>query len=279
VLRTFVASYFSPNWRREDFGRLTGLTSKCIEKNDPLNNKCTVGLGALGGTFPYRWVRPLFGPKLGAPLTTVPSVGGQIVGGAAGKCMRGVGRVASPVFIGYGLGMAGIECACAARCASDPNDPVNAYDAFGLLAKEGKPKPPKWNPDDWQPGRENCCAYAYDRPGRTLQPGELGGMSKYPDFKQGGYTCAELAKRIKADFPNNPNVGAPKDGKCPAGTHKVKPWVQPDGREYHMQRQDDDGKWSDMPFPKGPKRCNPNKPDQKGDKPCDEICVPDAARY
>src|SRR5262245_31993134 len=52
------------------------------------------------------------------------------------------------------------------------NDPVNAYDAFGLQGNEGKPKPPKWNPDEWQKNRENCCAYAYDRPGRTLQPGE-----------------------------------------------------------------------------------------------------------
>ena len=157
------------------------------------------------------------------------------------------------------------------------NDPVNAYDAFGLQGKEGKPKPPKWNRAEWIKNRDNCCAYAYDLPGRTLQPGQLGGMPKYPG--KGGYTCAEMAKRIKADFPNNTNVGAPKDGKCPAGTHKVKPWVSSDGDEYHMQRQDDDGKWSDMPWGSGPRRCNPNKPDRRGDKPCDEICVSDAARY
>lgn len=159
------------------------------------------------------------------------------------------------------------------------SNPVNDYDSFGLQGKGGKPRSPKWNPDEWQALRENCCAYAYDLPGRTIQPGELGGMDKYPDFKKGGYTCAELEKRIKADFPNNPNVGPPKDGKCPVGYHNTKPWVQPDGKEYHMQRQDEDGNWSEMPYGKKPRHCSPKNPDKPGDIPCDEICVPDAARY
>ena len=161
------------------------------------------------------------------------------------------------------------------------NSPTTKSDAYGLDVAgpyDVPISPPKWNPKEWMKGRENCCAYAYDRPGKSLQPGELGGMSKYPDFSQGGYTCAEITKRIIADFPNNPNVGAPKGGKCPDGTHKVKPWVVPNGRGYHMQRQDDDGKWSDMPSPEAPKRCSPNKPDVKGDIPCGEICVPNSAR-
>jgi RHS repeat-associated protein len=165
------------------------------------------------------------------------------------------------------------------------NDPSNAQDAFGLQGKEGKPKPPRWNPDEWRAGRENCCAYAYDLPGRAIQPGELGGMPKYPIVDgRLKYTCAELEKRIKADFKNDPNVKGPTDGKCPPGYHKVKPWIsKPDERgnskEYHMQREDEDGGWSDMPHGSGPKRCKPNKPDRKGDTPCDEICVPNAARY
>ena len=162
------------------------------------------------------------------------------------------------------------------------NDPVNAYDAFGLQGKDGKPKPPKWDPGFWNtPANNNCCNYAYDRPGGwnntpyNLQPGELDGMK--PATKQ---SCDDIKKRVKADFPNDPNVGAPKDGKCPEGYHKIKPWVSADGWGFHMQRQDDDGKWSEKPGALGKaQRCNPNKPEQKGDKPCDEMCVPDAARY
>ena len=162
------------------------------------------------------------------------------------------------------------------------NDPVNAYDAFGLQGKDGKPKPPKWDPGFWNtPANNNCCNYAYDRPGGwnntpyNLQPGELDGMK--PATKQ---SCDDIKKRVKADFPNDPNVGAPKDGKCPEGYHKIKPWVSADGWGFHMQRQDDDGKWSEKPGALGKaQRCNPNKPEQKGDKPCDEMCVPNAARY
>jgi len=162
------------------------------------------------------------------------------------------------------------------------NDPVNAYDAFGLQGKEGKPKPPKYDPPFWNtPKNNNCCNYAYDRPGGwnntpyNLQPGQLGGM-KEPNK----WDCDDMKKRIKADFPNDPNVGSPKGGKCPDGYHKIKPWVGAGGIGYHIQRQDDDGKWSEKPNALDKiQRCNPNKPQEKGDTPCDEMCVPNAARY
>lgn len=99
--------------------------AKCIQKNDPLNNLgCMHGLipkgllGLLGGTFPARW---LPWTKLGTPLSTVPSATSQFLGMGPGNWLRGVGRFFSPFMVGYGLGMAGIEVACAAQCASDPN--------------------------------------------------------------------------------------------------------------------------------------------------------------
>jgi hypothetical protein len=158
------------------------------------------------------------------------------------------------------------------------NDPIDRYDVLGL---EGKPQPPKWDPGAWSGREENsCCNYAYDRPGPPyrLYPGELGGM---PDFsyKNGSVTCDEIARRTKADFPNNPNVGPPKGGKCPAGTHNTKAWIDADGVGWHMQRQDDDGKWSEKPDAlTKPQRCSPKKA-QGYKTECPQICVPDAARY
>jgi hypothetical protein len=32
LLRTFLSSYFRPNWRRKDFGRLTALASYLVSK-------------------------------------------------------------------------------------------------------------------------------------------------------------------------------------------------------------------------------------------------------
>jgi hypothetical protein len=160
----------------------------------------------------------------------------------------------------------------------ESNDPIDRHDAFGL---EGKPQPPKWDPGPWSGSEENnCCNYAYDRPGPPyrMYPGQLGGKPDFP-YKKGSVTCDEIARRIKADFPNNPNVGAPKGGKCPAGTHNTKAWIVADGVGWHMQRQDADGKWSEKPDAlTKPQRCSPKKaPGYKTG--CPEICVPDAARY
>lgn len=101
--------------------------SKCIKKNDPFNklvnpNLAKGALIGLGGTVPYSCVRPIFGPKGGTPLTTIPSMaqtGLRAAGLRPGGILRAVGRFFSPVFVGYGLGMVGIEAACAKQCASD----------------------------------------------------------------------------------------------------------------------------------------------------------------
>lgn len=160
------------------------------------------------------------------------------------------------------------------------NDPVNAYDAFGLQGKGGKPKPPPHPPGEWKPGRENCCAYAYDRPGKEIHPGDLGGYKpKYPPVG-GNYNCDDLKKRVKADFPNDPNVGPPKGGKCPDGYHKVKLWVDKGGYGFHFTRENDDGTWSDMPFSKPPGKCKPNSSNEDNVKPCKDgdICVPNRSQ-
>ncbi len=162
--------------------------------------------------------------------------------------------------------------------AFNSNDSIDAYDPFGF-AQQGKPPPPKWDPDRWQKNRENCCAYAYDKPGGVIRPGETGGFPKYPDWDKGGYTCKEIRNRVRGDFGNDPNVGVPKKDTCPEGYHKIKLWVQPDGKDFHMQRQDRDGKWSEMPWGSGPKKCNPKNPNKEDDVSCGEMCVPNSAAY
>lgn len=163
------------------------------------------------------------------------------------------------------------------------NDPIGSADALGLQGKEGKPKPPKYDPGFWNDPsklqRNNCCNYAYDLPEKSFKyPGERGGLSE-PSYNPGVLTCKELEKRIRKDFNNDPNIGPPQDGKCKDGYHAIKPWLTDQG-SYHFMRQDDDGKWSqkDTYDPvKG--RCSPDKPANKSDQPCDQLCIPNAARY
>ncbi len=163
------------------------------------------------------------------------------------------------------------------------NDLVNSRDAFGLQGKGGKPAtpPPQLNPDDWKAGRENCCAYAYDLPGKQIQPGSMGGVQ--PEYPH-PYTCADLMKRIIADFNKDPNViNLPGAGKCPEGYHKIKPWVGEENssgfNDYHFYRQDGDDTWSQMDYGQPPTACkNPKKPHKPGDTPCKDMCVPNRPR-
>jgi len=99
---------------------------KCIDQNDPINKLtdhkepyqtgAKVCLTGLGGTYPYHG-------KPGTPLTTIPSRLSLGKGTArAGKNFgRIVGRIFSPIWVTYGLYLAGVEAMYAGRCTGDPD--------------------------------------------------------------------------------------------------------------------------------------------------------------
>jgi RHS repeat-associated protein len=94
--------------------------ANCIRQYDPLSDASKLGLTALGGTLP-KWV---FGLPQGlggaSPVTTLPSAAATATGGGAagtiGAALRGLGRIASPVWIGYGTYLFGMEAYCASSC-------------------------------------------------------------------------------------------------------------------------------------------------------------------
>ncbi|MDF3836224.1 DUF6531 domain-containing protein [Cupriavidus basilensis] len=94
--------------------------ANCIRAYDPLSDEFKIALTGLGGTFPKAMVglpRGLGGAK---SVTAVPSVVAHSLGGGkagtAGGATRLVGRIASPIWIGYGVYLAGMEGYCAANC-------------------------------------------------------------------------------------------------------------------------------------------------------------------
>ena len=94
--------------------------ANCIRAYDPLSDEFKLALTGLGGTFPKAMVglpRGLGGAK---GVTTVPSVVAHALGGGKagtpGGAARIVGRIASPIWIGYGVYLAGMEGYCAADC-------------------------------------------------------------------------------------------------------------------------------------------------------------------
>jgi hypothetical protein len=93
--------------------------ANCIESKDPLNSVGKVCLTYLGGTFPKPWTG--YG-RIGGSATTVLSWlslgGGTAASGA--NAARIVGRIFSPLWVGYGLYLAGVEAACAGTCTGDP---------------------------------------------------------------------------------------------------------------------------------------------------------------
>ena len=100
-----------------------GCTANCITAYDPLSDEFKATLTGLGGTFPKALVglpRGLGGAK---SLTTVPSALAHALGGGgartAGGAARTLGRVVSPIWIGYGVYLAGMETYCLASCSSN----------------------------------------------------------------------------------------------------------------------------------------------------------------
>ena len=97
--------------------------ANCIRKYDPLSDTSKIGLTALGGTFPKGWLGLGRGLGGASPVTTVPSAVAYGTGGGAagtaGAVARGLGRVASPIWIGYGLYLFGMESWCAASCVGN----------------------------------------------------------------------------------------------------------------------------------------------------------------
>jgi RHS repeat-associated protein len=119
-------SYIDPLGLAEECGctkSYLDCLADCIRKHDPLNNLGKTGLTGAGGTFPKSWVGLPRGLGGASPLTTVPSAGAHGLGGGGsgtvGGIARGVGRIFSPVWIGYGLYLAGMEVYCATSCFGD----------------------------------------------------------------------------------------------------------------------------------------------------------------
>jgi RHS repeat-associated protein len=97
--------------------------ANCISKYDPLSDRNKAKLTLVGGTFPKKWIGVGRGLGGASPVTTVPSAAAYGAGGGAagtvGAVARGIGRIASPVWITYGLYLFGMESWCAASCTGD----------------------------------------------------------------------------------------------------------------------------------------------------------------
>jgi RHS repeat-associated protein len=170
------------------------------------------------------------------------------------------------------------------------NDPLNKVDADGRDTWVPYPPPghyvsdpPKLPPypSDPRGSPGNCYNYACnlppspDFPYPILYPGQRAGLPDLSATK--GWNCDVVKDRAKADFPNDPNIGSPQNGKCANGYHAIRPEVTTDGSGFHFKRYDPaTGVWSEK---KGnldrPATCNQNKPGYKGDIQCPDICVPD----
>ena len=172
------------------------------------------------------------------------------------------------------------------------NDPCNWIDSDGRAIIPPWPWPPSrpyyppapppqlppW-PHDPRGFPGNCYNYACNRPPaqgtvpRNMYPGERAGL-KDP----GSWNCQTIAAAVKADYPNDPNVGSPPggSGSCPSGYHKIRPEVPKDGSPgFHFKRQNPDGLWSEKDGEAGkPTICRPKRPIDPGMKQCPDICVP-----
>jgi hypothetical protein len=106
-------------------GDFCNCLANCIRVNDPLGEAETFGLSVAGGTVPKKLMGLPRGLGGASPLTTLPSMAVHY----AQKCVkvpkyivrggRALGRAVSPLFIGYGLGMATVEIGCALACSGD----------------------------------------------------------------------------------------------------------------------------------------------------------------
>jgi hypothetical protein len=96
--------------------------ANCIRNLDPLGPYGALGLSAVGATFPKSWAGLPQGLGGASSLTTAPSAAAHATGigpTAFGQAARATGRAFSPAWIGYGVGMAGVELYCLAACASN----------------------------------------------------------------------------------------------------------------------------------------------------------------
>ena len=95
----------------------------CIRKHDPLNNLGKISLTASGGTFWKKWFGLPRGLGGASPYTSIPSAAANAAGGGgagtAGAGLRTVGRIYSPIWIGYGVFLFGMEAYCASSCAGN----------------------------------------------------------------------------------------------------------------------------------------------------------------
>jgi hypothetical protein len=97
--------------------------AQCISAHDPLSDEFKGGLTVAGGTFPKSLVGLPRGLGGASSMTTVPSATAHALGGGGrgtlGGAARGLGRIASPVWIAYGVYLFGMEGYCAASCANN----------------------------------------------------------------------------------------------------------------------------------------------------------------
>jgi hypothetical protein len=106
-----------------DPAAMSDCLANCVQNSDPLADGSKLGLSAAGGTFPKSWVGLPRGLGGASSLTTVPSATVHALGGGGagtvGGFIRSIGRIASPVWIGYGLYLFGAEGYCAVACANN----------------------------------------------------------------------------------------------------------------------------------------------------------------
>ena len=97
--------------------------NNCIKKYDPLGNSEKAGLTAAGGTFPKSFVGVGQGLGGASRFTTIPSAIAYGFGGGGtgtiGGALRALGRVVSPIWIGYGVYLFGMEVYCSGNCAGN----------------------------------------------------------------------------------------------------------------------------------------------------------------
>ncbi|MBL1142955.1 MAG: RHS repeat-associated core domain-containing protein [Proteobacteria bacterium] len=114
-------------------------------------------------------------------------------------------------------------------------NPIKFIDPWGLA---------EWNPEFWhgQAGQissgTNCYGYALDRMGYN-NPGD---SYLFPIA-----TCDKLIAGAKEDGLIEPGSEGECGGDCPDGYYKIQIYLDDTNlfdRDYHVYRQDSDGKWS-----------------------------------
>jgi hypothetical protein len=94
--------------------------ANCIRALDPLNLLGKALLTGMGISVPKRWIgagRPFGGSAYTSPPSIAVHPFGQYSG--VGNTVRLFGKGANVVWIGYGLGLAGVEIYCTAECLNN----------------------------------------------------------------------------------------------------------------------------------------------------------------